>query len=95
MTALDAWQQVDAPGEWWEWHGFVDGLAHLYPHAQLQADWPIMVRPACEEDQPHPLGHDRPSITRDRVRPAPERKCPDCLSQTTSIASEVPHARRR
>jgi hypothetical protein len=93
MTTLDDRPLEIAPGDWWEWHGFVDGLAHLYPHAQLVLDWPPLVYPACEQQRPAPLGHDRPSVTRRPVRPHPSRVCPNCLEQTDPDP-EVPRARR-
>ncbi|WP_410620904.1 hypothetical protein [Amycolatopsis sp. cmx-8-4] len=91
MTALDDRPRAMAPGDWWEWHGFVDGLAHLYPHAQLSLDWPPLVYPACEQRRPGPLGHDRPSITRRPVGPRTHPPCPACLNTTSP--TEVPRAR--
>ena len=95
MTALDDWSSSGSAdtGEWWEWHGFCDGLAHLYPHAQLVQDWPPLVLPACELRRSQPRGHDRPSITPRSVQPHPDRMCPDCVDQTNPIP-EVPRARR-
>lgn len=91
MTALDDRPREMAPGDWWEWHGFVDGLAHLYPHAQLFREWPPLVYPACEQRRPGPLGHDRPSITRHQVGPRTHPACPFCLDTTHPV--EVPRAR--
>ncbi|RSM41474.1 hypothetical protein DMA12_24460 [Amycolatopsis balhimycina DSM 5908] len=94
MTALDDRPRATAPGDWWEWHGFVDGLAHLYQHTQLALDWPPLVYPACEQHRSVPFGHDRPSVTPHPVRTHPDRVCPGCLSQTGPTAPEVPRARR-
>jgi hypothetical protein len=93
VTALDDRPRAMASGDWWEWHGFVDGRAHLYPHAQLALDWPPLVYPACEQGRPSPLGHDRPSVTRHPVGPRTYPACPDCFGQTSSAAPEVPRAR--
>ncbi|EOD64432.1 hypothetical protein [Amycolatopsis vancoresmycina] len=91
MTVLDDVPRATAQGDWWEWHGFIDGLAHLYLHAQLALDWPPLVFPACEQRRPGPLGHDRPSITRQSVGHRTHPPCLACLNKTRP--TEVPGAR--
>jgi hypothetical protein len=63
----------------YEWHAFIDGLAHSYLTAQLKSDCPPLLTPWCEEAQAYPLKHDRESTTPHRVRPIPGLICQDCL----------------
>ena len=62
----------------YEWHAFIDGLAHSYRTAQINSDWPPMLTPRCEERQQFPLRHDRESVTGHMVRPIPGRICIVC-----------------
>lgn len=84
MTALD-----DRPGQRrretfvsraarYEWHAFVDGLAHLYLTDQLVSLWPPLLTPWCEESRNVPLLHDRASVTLRIIRPSPGRICEVC-----------------
>lgn len=95
MTVLDDW-----PGIWtegasishsvdYEWHAFIDGMAHWYPLVQLHADWPPLLTPGCEEDQTFPLRHDRASVTRWQVRPVPGLTCPGCERRALAATREA------
>ncbi len=73
----------------YEWHAFIDGLAHWYPLVQLRADWPPLLTPGCEEDQAFPLRHDRESVTRWPVHPLPGRTCPGCELRALAATRET------
>lgn len=73
----------------YEWHAFVDGLAHCYPVSQLRADWPPLLTPRCEEAQRFPLRHDRESVTAWLVHPIPGRICPGCESRVLAATRDA------
>ncbi|MFE5567258.1 hypothetical protein ACFQ68_19905 [Amycolatopsis japonica] len=63
----------------YEWRLFLGAEAHLYPRAQLSADWPPMVKPWCEEKRPAARRHERSAIGAERLlSPRVAIRCPVC-----------------
>lgn len=73
----------------YEWHAFIDGLAHSYLTVQVDNDWPPLLTPWCEETQAYPLKHDRASVTQHRVRPTPDRICAGCIHRVRAANQEA------
>jgi hypothetical protein len=73
----------------YEWHAFMDGLAHLYPTDQIHGEWPPLLLPWCEEDQRFPLRHDRGSVTPHAVLPIPGRICGRCEHRVMAATLEA------
>ena len=73
----------------YEWHAFLDELAHLYRTEQIRNEWPPLLLPWCEEDGWYPLRHDRESVTDHVVRPIPARICPGCERRVIDATREA------
>jgi hypothetical protein len=98
VTALEDRPVRHAAGprrDFWEWHEFTegDGWAHLYLHSEMANPRLVLLLPWCLINDPFPLEHDRPSVSRGRVIPKPGRICPVCASQNEHRRIEVPRAR--
>ena len=76
----------------YEWHAFIDGLAHSYRTAQINSDWPPMLTPRCEERQQFPLRHDRESVTWHVVWPIRGRICAVCDHHVRAANQEARRA---